>query len=57
MQFYRGFNCCPHYQGIHNGGMAQRMHAPSGCLGPLDFPSRQERFHTHLLDGKGARQV
>ena len=53
MQFYRGFN----YQGIHNGGMAQRMHAPSGCLGPLDFPSRQERFHTHLLDGKGARQV
>ena len=39
------------------GGMAQRMHAPSGCLAPVDFPSGQERFHTHLLDGKGARQV
>ena len=38
------------------GGMAQRMHAPSGCLAPVDFPSGQERFPTHLLDGKGARQ-
>ena len=39
------------------GEMVQRMHAPSGCLGPVGFPSGQERFHTHLLDGKGSRQV
>ena len=39
------------------GEMVQGMHAPSGCLGPVGFPSGQERFHTHLLDGKGSRQV
>ena len=34
-----------------------RKKVPTGCPGQVDFPSRQEAFHSHFPGGQGISQV
>ena len=54
---YRGFNYCPHYQGIHNRGDSSKNACPVWMSGTSGLSFRAGKISYSLARGKGPRQV